>query len=770
MNIQFKKTSILSLVLVGFSVLFTHAQEAFSDKTITGVDINISGPKSVSKNRLRNFMSVKPGQKFSYDKLDDDVKRLYESGLVDDVTFLAEPNAAGIKIVAEVVIRPSLEAIAYEGNTIFSDKKLRTETEMVSGGALNDTEILRGKRNIEKLYLEKGFPDTSVTYRIDEGENGFSNLVFIINEGIKGEVDEITFVGNNAFSGVELEREMETKEKGVFSFLTKSGQIDNSVLQQDIQNIINFYQNEGYLRVDIPEVDRIPAKKEGMVDLVVQVNEGSLYTVSGVGFTGMKVFTTDEIWKALTLLEGDAYSAEKMKNDIKLIRSYYGSKGYADARVNPELKNTASDGVNITYQITEGSRFRVGSVNIQGNNKTKDNVVRREVPLTPGEWFNSVDLDTTKNRLRNLNYFNNVQATASNSSRSGYRDVDIQLDEKRTGSLGFGAGFSSIDSIVGYINLEQTNFDLSNPWNFTGGGQRFAMSLRAGAETTDFRMSLTEPWFLGRRLSLGGELYYQDRRFLSNEFDQINFGGAVFIRKPLGKRAYLRTEYRLENIDVDVDDDNLTNGSSFAQEDGSFTRHALKTSYVYDSRDSNVTPRRGHKLDLSATYAFGDVNAYTLNARAAKHILLPYDIILNLSGDVAVVDGLGDDDVPIFERTFSGGARDLRGFDFRDVGAVNDGTRDAVTQETLGGLTSAWGSVEVTFPLINTVRGALFGDFGLVSADSYDFSGTLHTDVGVGLRLNLPFGPFAVDYAIPISTGDQDDDGGRFQFYLDYKF
>lgn len=770
MNIHFKKTSLLAVVLLGFSALFAHAQEVFSDKTITGVDININGPKSVSENRLRNFMSVKPGQKFSYDKLDDDVKRLYESGLVDDVTFLAEPNAEGIKIVAEVVTRPSLEAIAYEGNTIFSDKKLRTETEMVSGGALNDTEILRGKRNIEKLYLEKGFPDTSVTYRIDDGDNGFSNLVFIINEGIKGEVDEITFVGNNAFSGVELEREMETKEKGVFSFLTKSGQIDNSVLQQDIQNIINFYQNEGYLRVDIPEIDRIPAKKEGMVDLVIQINEGNLYTVSGVGFKGLKVFTTDEIWKALTLLEGDAYSAEKMQDDIKLIRSYYGSKGYADARVKPVLKNTASDGVYITYEITEGSRFRVGSVNIQGNNTTKDNVIRREVPLTPGEWFNSVDLETTKNRLRNLNYFNNVQTTANNSSRSGYRDVDIQVDEKRTGSLGFGAGFSSIDSIVGYINLEQTNFDLSNPWGFTGGGQRFATSLRAGAETTDFRMSLTEPWFLGRRLSLGGELYYQDRRFLSNEFDQTNFGGAVFIRKPLGRRAYLRTEYRLEKIDVDVDSDNLTNGSLFAQEDGSFTRHAIKTSYVYDSRDSNVTPRRGHKLDLSATYAFGDVNAYTLNLRGAKHILLPYDIILNLSGDASVVDGLGDDAVPIFERTFSGGARDLRGFDFRDVGAVNDGTRDAVTQETLGGLTSAWGSVELTFPLINTVRGAVFTDFGLVSADSYDFSGTLHTDVGVGLRLNLPFGPFAVDYAIPVSTGDQDDDSGRFQFYLDYQF
>ena len=769
------KRTILSLCA---SVLAL-AQAAFGQfsiigKEVTEVDININGPKTVSESRIRNYMSVKAGQVFSYDKLDEDVKNLYESGLVDDVKFLAEPTADGIKIVAEVETRPSLSKIEFEGNHSYSDSKLRMLSGMKPGGALNDGEILKGKRAIEKHYKNKGYPDMELSYRLEKSKDGYSDLHFVIKEGEKGQIDEIYFEGNDAFADVVLEKEMKTKEKGIFSFITKSGQLDGAVLEEDVQKVVKYYQNNGYLRANIPGIER-KEKDNGKIDLILQVSEGERYTVSGVGFNGMKVFTYDQMWPALSLIKGDSYSADKMQADIKMIRNYYGAKGYADVRVRPELKNTANNGVAISYNITEGKRYKVGRVNIQGNENTKDHVVRREVPLTPGKWFNSVDLDITKSRLRNLNYFNNVSATGSKSSREGYRDVDIQVSEKRTGSLGFGAGFSSIDSIVGYINLEQTNFDIMDPWGFTGGGQRFSMSARAGSQTQDFRVGLTEPWFLGRRLSFGGELYYQDRRFLSDEFDQRNWGGALNLRKPLGKRGSIKAEYRMENVLVAVNAANLTNGSSFAAEDGEYWRSALSLSYLFDSRDSNITPRRGEKLDLTATYAGGviggDVDAYTLNARASKHFLLPFDVIINLTNDFTVVDSTGDGSIPIFERTFIGGARNLRGFDFRDVGSVARGTRDAVTNETIGGQTSAIATAELTFPIANTVRGAVFGDAGFVNVDEYDFDPAgLHTDVGVGVRLQLPFGPFAIDYAIPVEFGDQLDDSGRFQFYLDYKF
>jgi len=763
----------LSAILAALMITSASYSQDIANQTITGVDVSITGPKSVSEARIRNFMSVKKGQKFSYDKLDDDVKSLYESGLVDDIEFLAEPSEGGVKIIAEVKTRPSLQAIDFEGNSVFSNDKLRGEAEVTAGSALNDSAILSGKRAIEDFYKEEGYPDVSVRHRIDKGQNGSSVLVYEIAEGVEGEIDEILFHGNDVFSGVELQREMDTKKKGIFHFFTKSGILDNSQLEQDKSKLIKFYQNQGYLRAKIYKLDRIQ-KDNGKLDLKFYIDEGAKYSVSGIGITGNTVYTYDELWKGLSLITGETFSADKLEDDIQNIRGFYGAKGYADVRINPEMVNSADNGVVINYRITEGERYRVGQVNIQGNNTTKDHVIRRELNHIPGDWFNSVDLDITEQRLRNLNYFSFARANSGSGSRSGYRDVNIQVQEQRTGSIGFGAGFSSIDNLVGFINIEQTNFDILDPWGFTGGGQRFNLNLRAGIETLDFSLSLTEPWFLGKRLSLGGELYYQDRQFISPAYDQRNLGGAIFIRKPLGKRSSIRAEYRLEQIEIELEND-LEPGSLFEGEEGEFLRSAFNLTYLFDSRDSNVTPRRGHRVNLGATYTggflSGDVDTYTLNASGQKHILLPYDFILNFSGEVTVVDSFDGDDVPIFERTFLGGARNLRGFDFRDVGSVAGGTRDLLTDEVIGGNTSAFLTTELTFPLFNTIRGAVFGDVGFVNQDSYDFSTEdLHVDVGVGVRLRLPLGPFAIDYAIPVVSTDQEDDSGTFQFYLDYNF
>jgi outer membrane protein insertion porin family len=195
--------------------------------------------------------------------------------------------------------------------------------------------------------------------------------------------------------------------------------------------------------------------------------------------------------------------------------------------------------VNITYRITEGSRFKVGRVNIAGNTKTQDKVIRREIPLKPGDMFNSVELETTKARLTNLQYFSDVQTTGAPGG-SGYRDVNVLVEEKATGSVGVGAGFSSIDSIVGFVTLEQTNFDLFNPWNFTGGGQRFGMNLRAGAERSEFSVSLVEPWFMDQQLSLGGELFFKESSYFSDYYDQSNMGAAISLRKPLGAKSSIK--------------------------------------------------------------------------------------------------------------------------------------------------------------------------------------------------------------------------------------
>ncbi|MDE0825500.1 MAG: outer membrane protein assembly factor BamA [Akkermansiaceae bacterium] len=754
------------------------AQGDFTGKTVSSIVFKYRGPKTVDEARLRNFMSIKVGSKYDPELLDNDIKRLYETGLVDDVRFLAEPVGDKLKLIAEVVTRPLLGGVGFVGQSVFSEKKLASVSELKAGGTLSDVEILAARRNIEEHYRGFGYPDVLVTHRLQEtARPDVSDLIFVIDEGTKREVRKITFVGNTVFKNVELRREMETKQKNWLSWINKSGRIDPAELEADFDRVLDFYRNSGYLRAKITNVERQPVSN-GRVDLVITIEEGTKYVVQSVGFGKMSVFTPADLDPALSLNPGEAYSAKKVRDDMRMIRSYYGSRGHADATVSPVIRDVGPGLISVLYKVTEGGRSKVGRVNIEGNVKTQDRVIRRELPMKPGEPFNSVEMDTTDRRLKNLNYFDQTQVTSSPSAQSGYRDVNILVREKKTGQLSFGAGFSSIDNIVGYINVEESNFDIKG-WGkgMRGAGQRMAAQLRLGAKRKDFKVSLVEPWFMGRRLALGGELFYRDLSFLSDNYTQGSAGAALFVRKPLGRRGYVKAEYRIEDIDVDVDTippvdlDGLATDSLFTKEDGSYLRSALSLTYTYDSRDSNIIPRKGGRANVGITLAGGalggDVDTYSIAASGSKHWSLPWDMIVNVNGSYETVDSHGGGTVPIFERKFLGGSRNLRGFEYRDIGP-----RDPVTEDVLGGQTAAFVSTEMTFPIIENIRGAAFYDMGFVSADSWSFDvGGLHSDAGLGLRLNLPFGPLALDYALPLQDDDSaSDKGGQFNFYLNYQY
>ena len=779
---QFAALTSLSILTLAGTL---HAQD-FEGKNISEVAIRYHGAKTVDEDRLRNLMASKSGTAYRAESLDNDIKSLYESGLVDDVRFLAEPAGGGVRLIAEVTTRPALGGVGFVGNTIFTDQKLAKESKMKAGGSLSDEQILEARRNIEKYYQGYGYPDVTVTHRTQAtGQAGLSDLIFVIDEGTKNEIRKIRFEGIHAFTDPELRKEMKVKEKGWFSWLTKSGRFESNQLDKDLDAILDYYRSKGYLRASSPGFRREPVG-DGRVDLVIPINEGEKYTVAAVGFGKMSVFKPEELYPALTLTGNSAYSSKKMRADITMIRSYYGSRGYADALVTPDIRDAGPNRVNITYHVTEGSRFRVGRVNIAGNTKTKDKVIRREIPLKPGDMFNSVELDTTKARLENLQYFSEVQATGAPGG-SGYRDVNVLVEEKATGSVGVGAGFSSIDSIVGFLTLEQTNFDLFNPWNFTGGGQRFAMNLRLGSQRSEFSVSLTEPWFMDQQLALGGELFYKESSYFSKFYTQTNAGGAISLRKPLGKKSSIKGEYRLEQVTIDskVDASDIyplgPNGpsgdnSELSQEKigGDFLRSAVSANYIYDSRDSSVMARSGHKVDLGLTLAGGpfggDVDTVSFSAQGQQYWNLKWDSIFSVNGELAFVDSVNGGEIPIFERMFLGGGRTLRGFKFRDVGPRDVG----YTNEVFGGNSLGFVSFEYTVPIIETVRAAVFSDTGFVNTSSWDISPKdIYSDVGVGIRLKLPISPLplALDYAVPVSSPDpQSDKGGQFNFSLSSQF
>ncbi len=765
------KSLLSRLFLTTFMILTSTSgvilAQDFEGKNISEVAIRYSGPKTVDEARLRNLMVTKAGSVYRAENLDNDIKTLFESGLIENVKFLAEPAGGSVRVIAEIQTRPAINGVGFVGNTIFSDQKLAKETKLKSGGTMSDSEILEARRNLEKHYQGYGYPDVLISHRTQStGQAGLSDLIFVIDEGSKNEVRKIRFEGNSVFTTAELKKEMKTKEKGWFSWLTKSGRFESTALDDDLDSVLDYYRSRGYLRASSPGIRRDPVN-DGRVDLVIPISEGDKYTVSGISFGPMSVFKSEELYPSMTLNGGDAYSSTKMREDIKTIRSFYGSRGYADAVVSPDIKDAGPNQVAIKYQITEGSRYRVGRVNIQGNSKTKDKVIRREVPMNPGDWFNTVELETTKSRLQNLQYFSDVQANGSPGG-NGYRDIDILVEERNTGSVGVGVGFSSVDNIVGFLTLEQTNFDITNPWNFTGGGQRFAMNLRAGSERSEFSVSLVEPWFMDRKLSLGGDLFYRQSSYFSDVYEQTNAGGSIFLRKPLSEKSSIKLAYTLETIGIDVE---AGASPAFVAEDGDFVRSALTLSYLYDSRDSSITPRSGEKLDVSLAFAGlgGDVETISLSTQGSKYWNLKWDSILSVNGEVAFVDAINGN-VPIFERMFLGGGRTLRGFEFRDIG----GLRDAPSGEVLGGQSLAFLNTEYTVPVIDSVRAAVFYDMGFVNTGSWDIGPQdVYSDVGVGVRIQLPISPvpIALDYAVPVSSPDSiADKGGQFNFYLSYEY
>ncbi|HEY5742381.1 MAG TPA: outer membrane protein assembly factor BamA, partial [Terrimicrobiaceae bacterium] len=455
--------------------------------------------------------------------------------------------------------------------------------------------------------------------------------------------------------------------------------------------------------------------------------------------------------------------------DLKALRDFYGARGYVDMLAVPEILPAAPGAVDVTYRIDEGVQSYVNLINIQGNTRTKDRVIRRELAVKPGNVFDTTLVTVSRQRLENLNYFSRVEMSPADTIVPGRKDLNVIVEEKRTGSFNFGAGFSTIDSLVGFAELQQSNFDLFNWPTFVGGGQRFRIRGQYGLERKDFVIALTEPWFLGYKLSLGVEGYYREANFLSDVYDQTNYGAVIQARKQLWRSLSARIDYRIEGIRIfDVDVDNA--GQVIQDAAGNYTKSAFSGSLAWDTRDSLFLTRKGELIELNAFISGGalggDVEDYGISLEASKYILLPWDIIFLVKGELAVVDSYGgSDNVPIFDRLYLGGSNNLRGFNYREVGPVDE------FENPIGGSSLGYVTFEVTIPVVSRVRAAFFSDLGFVNPDAYDFStGNLNADIGIGLRLDLPIGPIRVDYGYPIIHDGFNGPPGKFNFNIGYQF
>lgn len=736
---------------------------------VKSIDVQFAGPATVSKERILNNMRTKIGKPYSIGVAEEDVRNLYQTTKVFNVRIFGDPTPDGIKVIVVIQTKGKVKEVFIEGASQISASKLRKKIETKPGNELTESDVEADRQKILSLYQDKGYKDTEVKTEIKtDDKTGESAVTFVIVEAGRTLIRRIDFEGNEHFSAKQLRKVVKTRKHTIFSFIDKSGRVDKDQISQDIDALREFYQNHGYEDVKIgdPSVTRTEGKAN--VELSFPIQEGPQYHVGTITVAATKLFTTKEIGTALLLKEGDVYSPAGVQADIKRVQDAYGSHGYIDTQVIPVMTPAANRQINLTYRIDEGSQSYVDRVEISGNTRTKDKVIRRELAVGPGDVYNSVLADASKARLKNLNYFERADVFPSDTMVPGRKDMNVVVTEKRTGSLNFGAGYSTIDSVLGFVEVTQSNFDITNWPTFTGGGERFRARAQVGSERKDFIVSLTEPYFLDYQLAVGGELFYHDANYLSSIYNQRNYGFDLFTRKAINNVLSWRLDYRLEDIKIYNVDNNAS--QTFKDDEGAHLKSMVTPSLVYDTRDSVFLTRKGTRAEISVYAAGGplggDDSVYGGNIEASHYISMPWDTILTLSGEVATVDNWDNSDhVPIFDRLYLGGSNNLRGFKFRDVGPKDE------NDDSIGGNTMARATIEYTYPIVDRVRGAFFYDTGFVNSGSYSLSGTeVASDIGIGVRLDLPIGPIRLDYGYPVQKGDATSTSGHFNFNIGYQF
>jgi outer membrane protein insertion porin family len=731
------------------------------------IEIQYAGPATLSRQRILTNMKTTVGQPYSETTVEDDVRALYATGLVTNVRIYGEPLPDGVKVIVVVQTRVTLAGVYIQGNERVKVARIRREINLKINTPLDEQILEQARQKIVELYQKRGFPDVDVQYKLTTNEDqGTATVTYAISEGAKATVRHIRFNGNQALKASRLRKEMKTKESNILGFITGAGRLSSVQLDDDVQKLKALYQDNGYADVQFTDVkiERVNPKK---VDIFIYINEGPQYHVNAVTIEGIQIVTEANFRKVIKVTEGQVFSPSKLEKDIKAVEDAYGIAGYADAKVSVQTTPAGPALVDLHYKVEEGIKSYVERINISGNTRTKDKVIRRELVLAPGDVFDTVRVDISKKRLEGLQYFEKVDTYASDTLVPGRKDLNVVVQEKRTGSLNFGLGFDSNQGLVGFAELNQGNFDITNWRTFTGAGEKFRARFQIGTLQTQALISLTEPYFLDQRLALGEEVYYLDSQYYSNVYNERNYGFDIFLRKPITNFLAARIQYRFQ--DTSIYGISTTDPLVLAQA-GDTLESRMTFELTYDKRDNAFLTRKGTRVDFSTYVAGGplggDVQIYGFDLSASQYFHLPFDTILLFDAEVATVATWGGgSSVPIYDRLYLGGANNLRGFKFQDVGPKDQFGDD------LGGNSLARFTVEYTIPIVERVRAAVFYDTGFVNAGSWSFStSNVNSDFGFGLRLDLPIGPIRIDYGIPVQSDKFNNSSGRFQFSVGYQF
>ena len=501
---------------------------------VRSIEVQYAGASTVSKEKLLANMRTRVGRPYSEQAVEEDIRNLYRTGNISNVRIFGEPLTDGVKVIVVVQSKAKITEVRLSGVFNLKESRIRKDISAKPGDVLDEASLEQDRQKIIKNYTDKGFTEVDVKYSSEINENlGTAVVSFTVNEGGKLFVRSVNFEGNSAFTRGELAKVLKTKPRGITSFISGSGKVNGEQLDADVAALREKYVGQGYMDVNIapPRLDRQGEK----VDITFVINEGPQYKVGRVTYNGAQVFTIDELTRTAQIKSGSVYSPQAVRADVKSIQDVYGTRGYVDFQAGANTSPGPGNTIDVAFNVEEGVQSYVEHINITGNTRTKDKVIRREVALAPGEIYNTVRVDASKQRLMNLNYFSKVETYPADTLVPGRKDLNVIVEEKRTGSFNFGAGFSSIDNLLGFAEITQGNFDITRWPYFTGGGQKFRLRVQYGTRRKDFILSLTEPYFMDREIAVGGEHLLPRRVVTSSVYDERRYGFELSARKRLSQ-------------------------------------------------------------------------------------------------------------------------------------------------------------------------------------------------------------------------------------------
>jgi len=757
------------------------AAEAPAQKLVTALEIK--GNKSISTNTIASKMKTRMGDYYQETVASDDLKRLYLLGFFSDIKMDTEEYKNGVKVIVTVTERPLIEKITFAGITrlTWKDEKLKAQLKSKEGQYLDYPTLDEDIGVISKLYEKIGFSEATITYSVDtDKETNKARVQFNAVEGQKIRIKAIIIEGNKSFSAGRIRGLLKTKPAWLFN----AGALKDDVLTEDIERVKAFYRKQGFSDVTAEYDTKPDGKKPYLLYITIKVEEGRKYLVGTVSVQGNKVILEKEILSKLSeCIPGKVYSEEGMNQDISSVQGLYFDRGYISNRVQEAtLVNSDTGRVDISYSIIENDVAYVSKIKVKGNIKTRDLVIRRELRIHPGDKFDGAKLRRSKERLQNLGYFDEVSYDTEDTDVPDKKDLVVDVKETKTGAFSFGGGYSTVDSFVGFVEVEQKNFDWKNFPYFTGGGQDLKFRASLGSLTNSFDISFTNPYVFDYPYSFGFDIYRREHKRDTDTgygYDEKVTGGDLRLGKEISDYTRVNLTYRLDEIDIS----NPSDGASvdLMDEVGKNRISSLTPGLTYDSRDNVFDPHKGDLVTGSFEWAGGmlggDKDYWKMFTRASHYFPMPWKSVIEVKGRV----GLGDvydntDSIPIYERFFAGGASTIRGYEERTIGPYDPSTKDP-----LGGASMFVANVEYTYPLFSFLKVATFFDIGNVWEKMEDFGSNSDTDnntgklkksFGLGVRVKTPIGPISLDYGFPLDKqpGEDDIGSGRLHFSASHGF